>query len=158
MSGRSKHPTRRPPRADAVSLQVSTQTISRGPLPAPEQLALYEDLVPGSAERIIAMAESAQRHTQRAEMAIIEGAIAGDRDGWRTKRAGQVCSVIIALGSVVSAAAAAGLHASALAVAAIAGSAVGMAGIAAVTAGVFKKQHPAEVEAPQDSPQLPPHE
>ena len=34
----------------------------QGPLPSPDQLAKYEEYIPGSAERIIKMAENAHNH------------------------------------------------------------------------------------------------
>ena len=36
--------------------------IHQGPLPSPDQLAKYEEYIPGSAERIIKMAENAHNH------------------------------------------------------------------------------------------------
>ena len=38
-----------------------------GPLPAPESLAKYDSVVPGSAERILAMAEKEQNHRHQTE-------------------------------------------------------------------------------------------
>ena len=43
------------------------QKLHVGPLPAPEDLAHYENTCPGAAERIIAMAENNQSHRQTME-------------------------------------------------------------------------------------------
>lgn len=50
---------------DSHQLQVTT--IHSGPLPAPEQLAAYENICPGAAERIIKMAEKQIAHRQEME-------------------------------------------------------------------------------------------
>ena len=38
-----------------------------GPLPAPESLAKYDNIIPGSAERILVMAEKEQNHRHQTE-------------------------------------------------------------------------------------------
>lgn len=43
----------------------------RGPLPHPRHLAKYEEVLPGAAERVFAMAESEQRHRHAAEDRVI---------------------------------------------------------------------------------------
>jgi uncharacterized membrane protein len=45
----------------ATSIHAEVQQWS-GPMPAPESLAKYEDIIPGSAERILVMAEKEQGH------------------------------------------------------------------------------------------------
>ena len=50
---------------DNKSVSSSPQLIGQihqGPLPSPDQLAKYEEYIPGSAERIIKMAENAHNH------------------------------------------------------------------------------------------------
>jgi uncharacterized membrane protein len=42
-----------------------------GPLPPPEALARYNDVVPGAAGRIIAMAEKQQEHRQELEQRVV---------------------------------------------------------------------------------------
>ncbi len=44
-----------------------------GPLPAPETLAGYENVLPGASERILRMAESQQGHRQYIEQIAIKG-------------------------------------------------------------------------------------
>lgn len=48
-----------------IATQVRTQW--SGPIPAPESLAKYEQIVAGSAERILVMAEEEQKHRHRLE-------------------------------------------------------------------------------------------
>ncbi|KJU83390.1 hypothetical protein MBAV_004416, partial [Candidatus Magnetobacterium bavaricum] len=53
------------PNEDAsASLTIAQSRISKhsGPLPAPQTLAGYESILPGSAERIVAMAENNLKH------------------------------------------------------------------------------------------------
>lgn len=42
-----------------------------GPLPAPEDLAHYDEILPGTADRIISMAESNMNHRQRMEEKLV---------------------------------------------------------------------------------------
>ena len=53
----------------------------QGPIPPPEMMKAFNDIVPGSAERILKMAETRQNHRNKCEMNIIVGqnilAIAG---------------------------------------------------------------------------------
>lgn len=55
-------------------LQVS-QKIHQGPLPAPEDLQRYEQLLPGAAERIIKMAELEQQHRHSQEVKAISSEV-----------------------------------------------------------------------------------
>jgi uncharacterized membrane protein len=58
-------------RAEAI-FQAAVE-ISRfsGPLPHPEDLAKYEQVLPGAADRIIRMAEQQAAHRQNLERAVI---------------------------------------------------------------------------------------
>ena len=61
----------------AVSLQVmsaaiQTSVLHAGPIPPPETLARYEEVLPGLADRIMTEAERQQAHRQEAEMALIK--------------------------------------------------------------------------------------
>ena len=48
--------------AVAHSHAVQTQVFRQGPLPPPEDLKGYNDVLPGAADRILAMAEGEQKH------------------------------------------------------------------------------------------------
>ena len=53
----------------------------RGPLPPPDVMRGYEDIVPGAADRILAMAEKEQQHRFDCEKKIIKGSIFESRLG-----------------------------------------------------------------------------
>jgi len=76
-------------------LQAAVE-ISRysGPLPKPEDLAKYEQVLPGSADRIIRMAEQQATHRQSLEKVVVESNVAVQK--W-----GLVCAFVIALSAIV---------------------------------------------------------
>ena len=102
----------------AQQVQVSHQTIRQGPLPAPEDLQRYDQLLPGAAERIIKMAEMEQQHRhvqeskaisselttreilQATEKVRIDGVIHSDRRG---QYLGATVSVLAILGAIYTA-------------------------------------------------------
>jgi uncharacterized membrane protein len=49
------------------------------PLPTPEELAAYERVAPGAAERILAMAEAQTRHRRELESAVVLNNISSER-------------------------------------------------------------------------------
>lgn len=53
----------------------------RGPLPAPDLLQRYEEILPGAAERILTMAEEQARHRQSLERKVIDGDLSAQRLG-----------------------------------------------------------------------------
>lgn len=64
----------------AVIQQITAQAFS-GPLPAPEDLARYEEVCPGAANRIITMAEGQNAHRISAEANFMSAAILNARLG-----------------------------------------------------------------------------
>jgi hypothetical protein len=87
---------------------VVTQALHQGPLPTPQDLFEYDRLLPGSAERIIAMAEREQAHrmnledmTQRAEIRHRDELVAAQRENsrgvFRSDLAGQTLGWGLAL-------------------------------------------------------------
>ncbi len=52
-----------------------------GPLPPPEMLARYDEIIPGSAERILTMAESQSLHRRELEREVVFSRIALSRRG-----------------------------------------------------------------------------
>lgn len=56
-----------------VTQVVESREAFSGPIAHPRHLREYDDILPGSAERIVAMAEKAQAHNQSMEKKIIEG-------------------------------------------------------------------------------------
>ncbi len=60
--------------ARVIMAQISTiitKTSFSGPLPPPEILQGYENVIPGSAERILKMAESQSTHRQQIEKTVV---------------------------------------------------------------------------------------
>lgn len=51
----------------AIVAESKSVTAYSGPIPPPESLEKYEQVVPGSAERILAMAEKEQEHRHKTE-------------------------------------------------------------------------------------------
>jgi uncharacterized membrane protein len=52
-----------------------------GPLPPPAALEKYDQVLPGSAERILSMAESQHRHRQNLELNVVNSNISAQRLG-----------------------------------------------------------------------------
>lgn len=52
-----------------------------GPIPPPEMLRKYEEICPGSADRIIAMAENQSRHRQDLESKVVTSNCSNERLG-----------------------------------------------------------------------------
>ncbi len=58
-----------------TSTQITAVSTYSGPLPRPEDLAKYNEIVPGAAERILSMAEKEMRHRQEIERRESKGRI-----------------------------------------------------------------------------------
>jgi uncharacterized membrane protein len=63
-----------------MGMTVMQQSYS-GPLPPPAALAQYDEALPGSAERILAMAEGQYSHRQAIELSVVNSNIASQRLG-----------------------------------------------------------------------------
>lgn len=61
------------PQTSVVQIQASAFS---GPLPPPELLAKYNDVIPNGAERIMAMAERQSSHRERLEYRVVDGGVA----------------------------------------------------------------------------------
>ncbi len=59
---------------------ITAQSFS-GPLPTPDVLRRYEEVIPGSAERIISMAERQGSHRQDLESTVVSSNITNERLG-----------------------------------------------------------------------------
>src|SRR5438552_10293716 len=64
--------------SSAVRIQAATFS---GPLPPPEALERYNQILPGAAERIIAMAESQHTHRQGLEKHVIHSNVSAQKLG-----------------------------------------------------------------------------
>jgi uncharacterized membrane protein len=76
---------------------VSVEASFSGPLPPPAILRGYEEVCPGSAQRILAMAEQQGDHRKKMEEKAVDAAVEEMRRGFSEARSGQVCAVIVAL-------------------------------------------------------------
>lgn len=70
---------------------------SSGPLPTPETLRGYEDLLPGAAERIIRMAEQEQKNSHDIAVIAVRETVADTRRG-------QYLGIVVALAALGTAA------------------------------------------------------
>lgn len=85
--------------SQAVVQVMSMFAAYSGPLPSPEQLAGYERVLPGSADRILKMAEGQATHRQDIEKVAVRG---GARRSWWGLWLGFVISVIVVvLGTIM---------------------------------------------------------
>ncbi len=53
------------------ALQFSTSTFHAGPLPSPDTLHQYNEILPGAADRVVAMAEREQEHRHAVERSMV---------------------------------------------------------------------------------------
>lgn len=65
-----------------------------GPIPNPEALARYEEILPGAADRIIKMAEEQSAHRQKIENEVIKSSI-------ENSKRGQIFGATIAMVAIV---------------------------------------------------------
>ena len=73
-----EHP-KNPPKQPVVKF-ITTAEWS-GPLPPPQLLAQYDEIVPGAAERILVMAETQSLHRQSLEAKVIASGITNSKYG-----------------------------------------------------------------------------
>ena len=91
-------PASQSPPADRTALiQTEERQLFRGPLPPPEILHGYDDILPGAADRIIRMAEKEQENAQDARMLAIRKEAADIRRG-------QIIGGIVAMSAFLTAA------------------------------------------------------
>lgn len=94
--------------------EVRTVTVRNGPLPTPEELFNYNDLIPGAADRIIAMAEREQaarmNHedvAQRADIRHRDEIVSAQREtargAFRSDLVGQLFGWSVALACIAGA-------------------------------------------------------
>lgn len=62
-------------RIQCAIVHQSQRSVFQGPLPPPEIFAKYDSILPGAAERILAMAEKEQNHRINSDEKIIKGQI-----------------------------------------------------------------------------------
>lgn len=74
---------------------LAVEQAFQGPIPPPSTLAGYEQLLPGAADRILAMAESETKHRQAMEKTAVEAEVNGLESESKDTRRGQYCGLII---------------------------------------------------------------
>ncbi|WP_296560133.1 DUF2335 domain-containing protein [uncultured Acetobacterium sp.] len=65
----------------SIVMQMTREERFSGPLPHPQILRGYEEVVPGAAERILSMAENQATHRQQLEKAVINSNVRDSRMG-----------------------------------------------------------------------------
>jgi len=99
-----------PPKAPHDKQKNSATTIHQqtmesqfhGPIPPPNILAEYEKLLPGAADRILAMAESETAHRQMMEGKAVNAEIDGLKSEATDTRIGQIFGLVIGLTTVLA--------------------------------------------------------
>jgi uncharacterized membrane protein len=81
-----------PPNVRVASMRTE-QRLHLGPLPSPEQLAQYNQVLPGLAERIVAMAEKQSGHRQDIEGRVV-------RSNIRNATIGQFLAFVLGAGTI----------------------------------------------------------
>ncbi len=79
-----------PAKGNSQSTPVATSITISGPLPSPQILQQYEQLIPGGAERILKMAEKQSDHRISMESQVIRWNIVKSKGG-------MMCAVVISL-------------------------------------------------------------
>ena len=112
MSGKIKKKTSSTP-SKSISTSVTSTSIFSGPIPPPEIMRQYNQIIPGSAERILKMAEKEQDHRHEIEDRLIKSEILNTRlgliFGFIIGITGIICGSIVIMhgnnvgGSVISA-------------------------------------------------------
>lgn len=74
----------------------------QGPIPPPQVLSGYEQLLPGSADRILSMAEKETEHRQKMETKALDAEIEGSKSEAKDTKRGQICGLIIGITALVS--------------------------------------------------------
>jgi uncharacterized membrane protein len=70
-----------PPRDRKITIESTQHLRFAGPLPPPNILRGYDEIVPGAAERILTMAENQQSHRMHLESSVIEENCKSQRRG-----------------------------------------------------------------------------
>ena len=71
----------KPPAKREANSAVATAEFFAGPLPSPDILARYEQIIPGAAERILAIAEADVKHQREIEFAALHAEESSVRRG-----------------------------------------------------------------------------
>ncbi|MEX2121855.1 MAG: DUF2335 domain-containing protein [Pirellulales bacterium] len=116
-------PATRPQRESHETRIQQIRTSFAGPLPPPEVLGQYDQVSPGAAGRIIAMAEGQATHRQALEARAVEAQVEEQKAQRTETKRGQLCGLAIGVAAIVGGTVAASLGAE------VAGSVIGGSGL-----------------------------
>jgi uncharacterized membrane protein len=147
MAPTPEHPKQLPPSGRIIRSvsESSVSIVSSGPLPPPEMLQAYEEICPGSATRIIEMAEAQSAHRRQMEDKLSSAAVQEMRLKFGEARFGQVCALLLAV-AFVTAGIVAIMHGHEIAGAVVAVTGGGI-GIPAIISAFMRGKVEARVEA-----------
>ena len=97
MSSRVKKPA-----TQATKQQVIAQNWS-GPLPPPDALARFDQIIPNGAERILRMTEQEQAHRLDTEKAALEANIQTGKESLALAKSGQLAGAFVSILSILCA-------------------------------------------------------
>lgn len=91
-----------------IQATQATQTTFTGPMPPPELLRQYDAVVPGAAERILAMAEKEAQHRQAQESQALNANVQAQKQQldiaeqqtkatFKSDKIGQLCGFVVSL-------------------------------------------------------------
>jgi uncharacterized membrane protein len=106
MSSRVKKPATAPAKQQTLIAQNWS-----GPLPPPEALARFDQIIPNGAERILRMTEQEQAHRLATESAALNANIQASREAQAQAKTGQFAGAIVSVLAILSAIASAWLGA-----------------------------------------------
>ena len=84
------------PKPGIVAARQQTVTSYAGPLPPSAEFAQYEQILPGTAERIVSLAEKEAEHRRVCDVRLIDKT-------FETRHRGQNCALIVALAALATA-------------------------------------------------------
>ena len=87
---------------DSSAFFVSSRRQFIGPVPPPEILKSYEENIPGSAERLIRMAEKEQDHRHEMQKKLVDGQLNNTKRFYDERKRGQIFGLTIGLIGIIS--------------------------------------------------------
>jgi uncharacterized membrane protein len=90
-----------PPKPSTPPPKLITSQFS-GPMPPPSLLGHYEDICPGSADRMLRMAEQEAEHRRKTEEKIVQAQIDYSNKQFSEARFGQLCAFSITIAALIA--------------------------------------------------------
>ncbi|MCP5112171.1 MAG: DUF2335 domain-containing protein [bacterium] len=91
-----------PPTAPETEVSIEAIRWHRGPLPPPAQLAEYNEVLPGLAERIVTLTEEEARHRRSLEQKALEATSRNSENRDVEAKRGQVFAFTIAMSFILA--------------------------------------------------------